>query len=319
MQTLRVIILGILALGCLTSLMSSNAAAGPIFLTRGVLQHPLYSRSPTDTGSFLPHVGMWGGVMRGIGSEEDRFGWLLQIGAIIEIARWGEGNSLLAISGMELHADTRNEISFNPSGIIWEEYLLYVKRAKLLDWQLGFVQRCRHDIDNLDIKEGSGTAEQRTLIYSSLHGKAISPKMKVQPVEDIRTWLRGDVYLITQDYRLPESNEAIKPSFEDLAFSLGWSLYSTVASWHASDLYFRGDITMSSYSSKDGYFTRLLSPEYTSFDTRIELGLSLKGQAGSMQIFGGFESLQDDASRSRPRSNEFGFIGFKFTGADLAL
>ena len=84
-----------------------RATAGPIFPSRGFLLSPKWDTSATDrmigdTTSVFDHAGYWAQVQRGIGSDSDRWGWSVTMGAIFEIARWDGNKSLSGFTGMEL-------------------------------------------------------------------------------------------------------------------------------------------------------------------------------------------------------------------------
>lgn len=307
----------LLVLGFLASFLPQNKAiAGPIFITRGLLIHPAYTPSQADTGGFLTRTSMWGGVQRGLGSAEERFGWLLDLGAVVELYQW-EHSSLLAISGMQLNADIHNEISFNPSGIIWEEHLMYATRGEYTNWQLGFAQRCRHDVDNLDIKEATGEAQQRTLIYSSITAKAVLPRYRFWNTVNLRPWFEGDVYLISQDYRIPKAASSAIPSIEKLAASIGMSY----------DIRFNDDVdrgwylnlatTVALYGRETGFIDKFATVKDFDVDQRLELGYIIPGRSGKLRIFAGTEFLRDDGTMPYPEKNQYVFLGFRIAGQDL--
>ncbi len=307
----------LLVLGFLGLLLAENSAqAGPIFITRGILIHPVYTPSAADTGGFLTRTAIWGGVQRGLGSTEERFGWLLDVGAAVELYQW-QNSSLLAVSGMQLNADTRNDISFNPSGVTWEEHLMYATRGEGMNWQLGFAQRCRHDVDNLDIKEASGEAQQRTLIYSSISGKLVPSLMKISDAIDLRSWHSGDLYMISQDYRLPKSLSAALPSVERLAWSASANAELASSDRNALGFYFNIALQLSAFGDTTGVIRKFSAIDRMHLDTRIETGLTIPGRGGSFKLFAGFEQLSDDGAMPAPQSNNFFFIGFRITGRDL--
>ena len=56
--------------------------------------------------------------------------------------------------------------TFNPRAIFWEEGVLAGFRLdEGIALQAGYIHRCKHDIDNLEIT-ARGREEQRTLIYN---------------------------------------------------------------------------------------------------------------------------------------------------------
>jgi len=309
----RASILVLAFLSCFVPL--SSSVAGPIFITRGLLIHPVYGEYPADSGGFLAHIGMWGGVQKGLGSEGDRFGWLLDVGAAIELWRW-ERSSLLAISGMQLSADPHNEISFNPTGVTWEEHLVYASHGESFDWQLGFAQRCRHDVDNLDIKESTGQPQQRTLIYSSITGRLIGHDITLRSLK-LKWWVNGDAYVIAQDYRLPTSTRNELPNIERLAWSVTPNAQIDGRVFNNAKWYVNAGATISRFGNESGFFKKFFVAERTHFDTRVEAGLAIPGRAGKLSIFAGFESLSDDGIMPVPESNHFAFLGFRIVGLDL--
>jgi hypothetical protein len=54
----QLLVLGFLAL----LFLAGRASAGPIFITRGILIHPIYTPTAADSGGFLTRTSMWGGV-----------------------------------------------------------------------------------------------------------------------------------------------------------------------------------------------------------------------------------------------------------------
>jgi hypothetical protein len=308
----HILVLGFLA----TLLATSSAQAGPIFITRGLLIHPIYTPTAADTGGFLARTSMWGGVQKGFGSEGDRFGWLLDVGAAIEIWQW-ENSSLLAVSGMQLNADTHNEISFNPTGVTWEEHLIYATRGHGLNWQLGFAQRCRHDVDNLDIKEATGQSQQRTLIYSSITGKFVPQLFSVTDNIALRHWYTADLYVIGQDYRLPKYTSAALPNVERLAWSLGSNAHLGSSDQSSTSLYLNVAAGFSAFGDTTGLVQKFGSLDRLHLDVRLESGLTIPGRSGNFRIFAGYEVLTDDGVMPVPEENQYFFLGFRFSGNEL--
>jgi hypothetical protein len=258
---------------------------------------------------------MWGGVQRGLGSIEERFGWLLDVGAVVELYQW-QHSSLLAVSGMQLNADTHNEISFNPSGVIWEEHLMYATRGEGTNWQFGFAQRCRHDVDNLDIKKSTGEAQQRTLIYSSISGKVVFERATKYGL-DVNSSFDGDLYVIAQDYRLPKSTSASLPNMERLIGSAGFTSELSFSGHASSGLYLTQSLTASLFAAEGGIFRKFASVDMVDMDYRMELGYLIPGRGGRMRIFAGWESLADDGTMPIPEHNQYFFLGVRITGSDL--
>jgi hypothetical protein len=218
---------------------------------------------------------------------------------------------------MQLNADTHNEISFNPSGVTWEEHIVYATRGEGANYQLGYAQRCRHDVDNLDIKEASGQAQQRTLIYSSITGKLIPPPLMIGDALEYRSWYKGDLFVVSQDYRIPKSTSNVLPHMERLAWDVGVNAQITTLNRNSIGGYFNIALTLSAFGDTTGLIRKFSSIERTHLDSRIEAGLTIPGRGGNMRIFAGYERLRDDGALPIPEANSYFLIGFRFTGKDL--
>ena len=302
----------------LTLLFTRCAIAGPIFPTRGFLLHPQW-HGKTDTTSTFDHAGYWAQVQRGFGSDSDRWGWDITMGAIWEFARWGGDKSLLAYTGMELLANTHNDIDFKPRGALWEEGLVYaVHENSSFDWQLGTIYRCRHDIDNIDPNGYSDINQQRTLIYCSLSGKALwtSPHLLGMNIPTT-AWLHGDAYLVREDYRIPASDDHIGTDFQNLAWSIGPAFQSKLLEWHASSMYLMVNADFSAFGRDSGFLSRFGSIATLAVDSHAELGYEFQGRAGRMQFYAGWESWHDDGQTPLPRNARYVLLGIRTTGTDV--
>ncbi|SRR5579883_708237 len=296
----------------------SLAVAGPIFPTRGFLLHPKWS-APTDTTAVFDHGGYWAQVQRGFDSDSDRWGWSVMMGAMWEFARWSGNKSLIGFTGMELLANTHNDISFKPKGADWEEGLIYaVHESDRFDWQLGTIYRCRHDLDNIDPRGYSDIGQQRTLIYCSLSGKTIWRSEKLFGLHIPTTaWLHTDAYLIREDYRIPESDVGIGTEFNHLAWSFGEAFQSKFAEWANSSIYLMVYTDFSAFSHNTGFFNRFIDVAQTTYDGHYEFGYEFHGRAGRLQLYAGWEDWQDDGQTPIPRNADFALLGLRVTGSDL--
>jgi hypothetical protein len=292
--------------------------AGPIFPTRGFLVHPtLYGQ--TDTTAVFDHAGYWAQVQRGFGSDSDRWGWSISIGALWEFARYGGNKSLFALTGMELIADTHNDITFNPHGAMWEEGIVYaVHESERFDWQVGAMYRCRHDIDNGDPGQYSDVFGGRTLIYCSLAGKAIWKSEKLLGLNvPTNAWLHADAYLIREDYRIPNSLSVVDPNYNHLAWSFGEAFDMRFVQWTHSAVYGMLYTNFSAFSANTGFLNRFGSVALMTFDGHAELGYEFHGRAGRIQVYGGWERWEDDGQTPIPRNTQYALLGIRVTGTDL--
>jgi hypothetical protein len=302
----------------LLTLFSVAAFAGPIFPTRSFLMQPRWD-AKTDTNSIFDHASYWAQLQRGFNSDSDRWGWSVSMGAIFEFARWHGNESLFGFTGMELLADTHNDISFKPQGAMWEEGLVYaVHESDNFDWQLGMLYRCKHNIDNSDPQQYSQVDEQRTLIYCSLSGKAIWTSEKLFGMHLPTTaWLHGDAYLIREDYRLPQTDDGIGTEFNHLAWSAGEAFQTKIFEWNAHSVYLMLNTDFSAFSYNTGFLNRFGSIAQITFDDHAELGYEFHGRMGRMQLYAGWEQWQDDGQTPIPRNAQFALLGIRMTGADM--
>jgi len=307
----------------LLTLLPLAAHAGPVFPTRGFLVHPKWYGA-TDTTAVFDRAGYWGQLQRGFGSDSDRWGWSISMGAIWEFARYGGNKSLFAITGMELIADTHNDITFNPHGAMWEEGLVYaVHDPDLFDWQLGAMYRCRHDIDNGDPGQYSDVFGGRTLIYCSLSGKVIMNPIVIEHQDTNLTrrnlclYFKPEVYLIREDYRIPASAEGIQPDYKKIAWSLGAGIDWQFKKWSNSALYVSALVDYTAFSNNSAFFNRFISINTITEDARAELGYEYHGRAGRIQFYAGVERWEDDGQTPIPRNSQAVILGIRTTGTDF--
>jgi hypothetical protein len=300
-------------------LMITHAAiAGPIFPTRGFLLDPKWT-GKTDSTSIFDHASYWAEVQHGFNSDSDRWGWSVSMGAIWEFARWGGDQSLFAFTGLELIANTHDDIDFKPRGAMWEEGLMYaVHENKDFDWQIGTIYRCRHDIDNIDPAGYSDIDQQRTLIYCSLEGKAIVHSDKLFGLPCLTTsWLHADLYLVREDYRIPASDGIYGTNFMNLAWSVGPAFQSKLVQWNTTSLYLMINENFTAFGPDSGFFNRFGAVAKLTVDSHAEIGYEFHGREGRMQLYAGWEAWEDDGQTPIPRNTSYALLGIRVTGVDL--
>jgi hypothetical protein len=296
--------------------------AGPISPSRGILIRPNWETGTSDTTETLGEIGTWGSVYHGFKSANDEFGWSIDIGALIEFARWGESSSLIAVTDMELSAKTNNDIYFSPRGGFWEEGILYNWRAENLDWQFGYLHRCRHDLDNGDSIARSGAPLERTLIYGSFTGKAISKPFNLFHATDPKewktiVWLTGDLYVFREDYRQTSGPTSLQPNFHDILFSIGANAAINLFRIGPGVAYIRGGANFSAFGIDGSLPHSFTHIESTTLDGRIEIGYQSEGRAARLQLFTGWENFNDDGSTPIPENSHFTLLGVRLSGTAL--
>jgi hypothetical protein len=294
-------------------LLASAALAGPIVPSRSFILAPKM-REKTDTTKgvkYLRQNGLWGNLARGYKSEGERFAWSVSFGGIIQFAEW-ENSSLYLQGDAEVLADTYNDISFNPRTIFWTEGIMYGMRFdEYRELHIGYIHRCKHDIDNSG-NNVVGPNEERTLIYGSLQGKFIARNFELPPnylLETFHIYTTLDYYLVKQDYRIPQEYSDSGNSVEDLTFSL-----DVGAKYHFTSIgdvlpYLRLAAKISGYK----WFEEIAT------DIRGEFGAELKGEGTTMDIFFGVEGLKDDMNRPLPVNSNYWYIGVRFIANSIGL
>jgi hypothetical protein len=294
-------------------LLASASLAGPIVPSRSFILAPkMREKADTTKGvKFLRQNGLWGNLARGYGSTDERYAWSVSFGGIIQFAEW-ENSSIYLQGDADVLADTYNDISFNPRTIFWTEGIMYGMRlGEKNDLHVGYIHRCKHDIDNSG-NNVVGANEERTLIYGSLQGKFISRDFIptgnfLYDAADFYAAL--DYYLVKQDYRIPQEFTDSGNSVEDLNFSLILSTKIHFTTIGDALLYSRVAFTFSGYNWFDNVVT----------DARGEFGVELKGEGTTMDVYVGIEGLKDDMTRPAPVESNYYYLGFRFIANNIGL
>ncbi|MEI8135390.1 MAG: hypothetical protein WCH46_10040 [bacterium] len=287
---------------------SRISVAGPFIPSRCVIYAPQF-RQLTDTAKgtlFLRQQGIWGDLSKGFNSAGDRFYWSISTGGLIQFVEW-ENAMLYLVGDYEMAADQHSDIYFHPRGIFWTEGVMFGTKIGNTEFHTGYINRCHHDIDNLE-NNIVGAGEQRTLIYSSLLARSL---WRDVTVAGIRSDLAAqfDYYVFKQDYLTPVPKELPKTDAERIIASISGSA--------KFDLVHIGDAV--GYARLNGEVTAFNRFETSTVDGRVEIGIQFFGEASAMNVYLGFESLQDDFSRPIPMNSHFVYLGFRFLGRNIAL
>ncbi len=193
-------------------LLLPSAAEAQRQATRSLIINPLLDELHHQaTGEIrgFNTFGGWAGFGHFGYSSDNHHLWYQDLGGYVELWRQGNSQSLLLTGQIQFIADPHNDINFNPRAIFWEEGLLYTARMDPGYLQVGFLHRCKHDIDNLD------RGEERSLIFSSFTVRYQQP-LSVFRDNDLLLMGAYDNYLITWDRRIPRDLEVRTPDWNDL-------------------------------------------------------------------------------------------------------
>lgn len=286
---------------------SQLALAGPIFPSRFVTISPkLRPKSDPNGMKFLTQHGLWGNLQKGFTSAGDRYGWSITVGGILEFFSW-PGAAFGMEGSIEMLADTRNDIGFNPQGVNWEEGFIYTMELGDIQLSGGYLHRCMHNVDNLVTTNLEARDMQRTLIYGSLTSQALLSNVRLKGIGTISAWLGADYYIVAEDYRFPEQPIKLQPDVEQLKFSIDGGFTTRIIGRGSASLYTRLAGNFAVYS------------DTTTTDYRAEFGLQIKGEGLTMQVFVGGEGLSDDGGSVIPRPSDFFYVGVRFVGNNISL
>ncbi len=262
--------------------------------TRSLLINPLLDERhhmPEGEVNSFNMFGGWAGFGHFVYSSDDHHLWHQDLGGYVELWRQGSSQSLLLTGHIQFIADPHNDINFNPRAIFWEEGLVYTARMDPGYLQLGFLHRCKHDIDNLD------RGKERSLIFSSVTVRYQQP-LSLFRENDLLLMGAYDNYLITWDRRIPRELEERGPDWNDLD-----NEFTLQAHW-------QGDPTGS------GPFVdsriHLLSLDRNLYINRgLSAGWQVHRSGGAFRVALGYEYLHDSGVPAIPEGVHLVSVGIR--------
>lgn len=298
----------------------TNITVAQVLPDRMVVLDPLGDRSLDSSGiTWLNGARMHAEFSRHTPGDDDHR-WNARLGGVAELVRWDSSADISLVGTMEIVVDPHNDIAFNPRAIFWEEGVLAGFRlAKDLALQAGYVHRCKHDIDNLEIT-ARGRREQRTLIYSGLLVRLLARRRAI--VDDrwrvsVAGSLRNDLFLHLLDDRFASETRAIGRDVETLIDAL--SLTGRVeagprdASWRAQATV---SFMASAFGAERGFTERFTRPVVLGTFPFVEIGVDVFNERGAaFSLFGRAESHRDAGVSSIPTASSTFAIGVRIVDA----
>lgn len=266
--------------------------------------HTDAARTATIPG-VMPSLLGGGEIQRSQGSTGGEQAWQFRTHIQVEPYRFTDSSQRVQLTTtieahQELTANPFNDISFNPRAMRWEEFFWFHIGLPEASLRVGFVHRCKHDIDNLggadeDNPVSPMLAEQRTII---LTGPTIAASLPpVSGTSGTFTAAGGiEYFLNASDNRTPNVARA------------SWNSMSGAFWMRAQHTYALGvafAITGSAYAALPWYASRGGSQDPMPFDARVELFLSAHGRASRMDIGMAAERMFDEVALAYPRSTSF--------------
>lgn len=310
----RLVFLVAMALGTLPAISSATRLT-----ERWITINPLgvETTSSADGFSLLDVTGFWGefGVY---GIETDiEHAYNIKLGGFIELFRSGRDWSLAFVSDTEWVANRRDGSFFRPRAAFWKEGFLFTRRsAGHRFWQLGYVHRCKHDVDNLGTDDCDGGGCERTLINGSLQGKLLIPLAtghEGRPTSMLT--LHGDVFTILQDERTPGRFSDRPPDYERALGAVGFNVHvrrplrrdwlGVYANAYSSLQFFGGD---------EGFFSRFEELDRVTWHGGLSDGVALLGTA-HLRLGIAYEYLEDTSINPYQESSHLVSFGFTVINA----
>lgn len=281
---------------------------------RWITINPLGTETTSNPGEFslLDVTGFWGEfALYGI-ETDDEHSYNIKLGGLVEIFRVGQDWSLAFLSSTELIANRRGGLFFRPRATFWEEGFVLTKRsAGHRFWQLGYMHRCKHDIDNLGTHHCDGSGCERSLIYGSLLGKFLIPLgMYHEGGTGSLLALHCDLYTILQDDRNPKSFSDRVPNVERAWGSLGVHVRvrrPLHRDWLGA--YLTAYSSLELYGEEEGFFSRFSTLDRATWDAGISAGLALQG-AGHLRLGIAYEYMEDTSINPDPESSHLVSLSF---------
>jgi hypothetical protein len=278
--------------------------------TRNYFAAPL--DDTTSTREILGRANFAAHNSRGFGSTNDAQGWNATFCSFLEFLRFREGKSAFAfIASSELSANTKNDISFNPRGIVLQESFAYFHKTSHLTWDIGFTHRSRHEIDNdtppdSDFQNPDYQITSRVVILNGFHAGFLSHPLRWGAKVESRFFGRAEYYLVRSDARQPRISEA--QSWKNMrAMSLiGFRTDWEPATWIGT--YTRNWVSQAYFQ------TPLEGDKALKINARAEAGVSILGKKGRCDFFAAYEKYFDDLSLHYPQKSTVLYVGFRGAG-----
>ncbi|MBU3741404.1 MAG: hypothetical protein FGM24_03855 [Candidatus Kapabacteria bacterium] len=300
-------------IGILTFTILSAASAAQVRPSRTWWQ-------PFDHGNTLagPMASLYGGadVDRTFGSTYDEQAWQFRAHVAVEPYRFTDSTDEVQIttlisSHQELTANPFNDISFNPRTMRWEEFIQVVVGTSTWTGRIGWLHRCKHDLDNLDGPSEldpsfAGQGVQRTIILS---GPTLSAGTAPFELFGGRWRIETGVewFVLAADYRSPAQSVDVG-SWKHMQGAV-WG--RGVAAWYLST---NVRIQTQYYVSAPWFSARLGAPADIPLphEARAEISLCVNGRTASAELVAHAEHVFDELSFLDARPSTYAGIGLRF-------
>lgn len=264
------------------------------------------------TSGVMSNITAGGEFQRSWGSHADEQAWQFRTHLQVEPFRFTDSASPVQWTTtieahQEMTSNPYNDISFNPRTMRWEEYFWFHMITQRYSVRMGFVHRCKHDLDNLggadeDNPVSPLQAEQRTII---LTGPALG--ITLLPIStaygEITVSGGAEYFVNASDTRRPASTIG---SWSGMQGAL-WGRVQNIL--HISQ---RVGVLLSGIMSMPLSSTRPGASSAEPFEARAELALTLMGPSSRMDIALVGERSFDELAMTMPAASSYVGLCIRF-------
>ncbi len=272
-------------------LMPLHQAGAVVYPDRGILLNPLQTTRQTDDCGLFTMTGGWGEIDKKMAENtDDQHNWSVKLGAALELFRYRNSFSFTASSDIELVANDQSEMKFNPRSFFWQESFMGSFSGGPIYYQTGYVHRCKHDIDNIEVQDKTGEKRQAVFIYDSIFLRVITKEFRILNSVNFpfvsRFYIRDDYFVLRDDSRIYEYPADEKYSIENLINTVQAGVNIDIIRAKNFDIYTR-------LQYKISFFSENVNGDSAGYrnDYFAECGIRLKGEQGVMQFFLNYEYI----------------------------
>ncbi|NOY05073.1 MAG: hypothetical protein GXO82_00310 [Chlorobi bacterium] len=269
---------------------------------------PLLNDIARKGEGFLSSMTFWGEFGQYIVERDRDHRWVVSLGGNAELFRSGMWD-LNFETNVHLVVDPNNNITFNPRAFIWEEGIVLGLKNGSQVWNFGYLHRCKHDVDNLELLRTSKREEERALIYGSIFARWTKKAMRFKGW-DVEPLAAVHVYVIVQDQRFPIYTRKLAPSVQSFQGALRGRI---TASKILSRVYRMGatvDIRITTLGPLEEA-SRFSSIERIQVNPACEIFWDFLGKAAALRVFLRYTYDPDNFIAPQPRKSSLMALGLR--------
>jgi len=269
---------------------------------------PLLHDVARDEEGFLSAMNFWGEFGQYIIERDIDHRWVVSLGGNAELFRSGTWD-LAFETNVHLVVDPNNNISFNPRAFIWEEGIVLGLRRGEQVWSFGYLHRCKHDVDNLELLRTSNREEERALIYGSAFARWTRKTVRFHGW-DVQPLAAAHVYILVQDQRFPVFTRKLAPSVQSFQGALRTRLTVSKTFFRVYRVGMTADIRLTSLGPTEKS-KRFSSVERIQVNSASELFWDFIGREAALRIFLRYTYDPDNFISPQPRSSRLIALGLR--------